>query len=1112
MQIETGNLDTIPRLHWAAFRQAYPGDEHLHLACHAAFPIALTTDLLYKIWLNFRNTSTAEDPLELLSTVSDLLHSDLCREVGRDMYEMQPDIRELLISTLQTSEVFGEARIFELARFLRDYLQYNPEKIPTLAFKEAQNWLVASYLEPEKAAKLILDLLQQEEENPDAGIKIDYFLSWAKERNKLNQVSSSTGDALLTAEQMVLGIRQYKAGDFEGALERLKPFQELFMEGEEKVGKGFKTKIPTEVWSALRPPGYESKPRSLALERIEQVKINKARSLDLRNCGLTEIPTELSELPWLEELILSENKNLKDISILAALPNLKMLNLYDTQVNNISPLSNLVHLEDLVLARTAISDLSPLSGLMNLKILNANETQITELFPLITLSDLTEIDISRTNVEDLMPLRELKKIKKINCSETNIHNLSFANNLLYLQEIRVSSTLISDLSPLQNLKKIELLYIANTYVTNITPIIPLLELQLTELNIVGCDLDEPPNEIANEGIGAILEYFRNKNALTGNVGDDNLKKEASNKSERDSYSEYGIPMLILAFFNELGHHPLPNLAEEAKSIQDLMAQRVAKKDFTIHIDQFVSNERIPELLSLYRDNIELFHYSSYFGSESSLFERHSFSIAKMLGECPRLKLVILNGFATGGQVQLLLNAGVPAVIATNSAITDNSATDFAIQFFRSLVNGHNLREAFKFARAFTMTKSTHIPDIQISRGLETHLISGEKEPLWGLFYRDVKVLDWELPQSKSQFIKENPNDYLIQNLIEALSSYVDSFRKLNKRLLWDEKPSSADLRRAVLENFPHPISERIRYLLVPTTEQHEYRFDILSRGRLKMIIETFEITLMLTGCIYLAELYDYFLRSKDEDMKSTGINEIRNFVRAEGGFSAYNVVNLIIAVHKSLDNRRFRWFISELKDLGDQFKEHNSILRQEIDYMQVLTSNQNSFSQTKVEEQCLIAERALSTILSELAFLSTYLIISVKEINVLKNRQNEIKYKMNIVRFVQSFVGLEPEPYISDTPWENSSVIMLKKDDSSDRYLSLSPFMIDQNAFDEKSTTGKLHIFVGYSKEKDTYAYQHVYMSNDPLLFISNQRNFQIIKDQFEAFSKLVFDEPMKQL
>ena len=43
----------------------------------------------------------------------------------------------------------------------------------------------------------------------------------------------------------------------------------------------------------------------LALKLIQEAKDSRATRLDLGNCGLTELPEELFELTWLEELILN---------------------------------------------------------------------------------------------------------------------------------------------------------------------------------------------------------------------------------------------------------------------------------------------------------------------------------------------------------------------------------------------------------------------------------------------------------------------------------------------------------------------------------------------------------------------------------------------------------------------------------------------------------------------------------------------------------------------------------------------------------------------------------------------------------------------------------------
>ncbi|MFN0175573.1 MAG: COR domain-containing protein [Saprospiraceae bacterium] len=74
-------------------------------------------------------------------------------------------------------------------------------------------------------------------------------------------------------------------------------------------------------------------------ENIEKQKRGEdARSLDLGNCGMTEVPEEIGELVWLEELDLSINSNLLDILPVSLLNNLQLLNCSNTGVSNLTSL------------------------------------------------------------------------------------------------------------------------------------------------------------------------------------------------------------------------------------------------------------------------------------------------------------------------------------------------------------------------------------------------------------------------------------------------------------------------------------------------------------------------------------------------------------------------------------------------------------------------------------------------------------------------------------------------------------------------------------------------------------------------------------------------------
>src|SRR5437660_5605661 len=68
------------------------GDGHLYLAYHAAFPIALTPDLLYRLRANFQ-LDNSKQPLKILwIAIADLLLSNLCEEVEYELYEMKADV------------------------------------------------------------------------------------------------------------------------------------------------------------------------------------------------------------------------------------------------------------------------------------------------------------------------------------------------------------------------------------------------------------------------------------------------------------------------------------------------------------------------------------------------------------------------------------------------------------------------------------------------------------------------------------------------------------------------------------------------------------------------------------------------------------------------------------------------------------------------------------------------------------------------------------------------------------------------------------------------------------------------------------------------------------
>jgi hypothetical protein len=146
----------------ASFAKRF-GEPHLHFAYHAAFPLALTPDLLYHLWANFQRDIEGQVLNISWVAVADLLLSSLCREVGHELYEMNGAVRNLLLEELEASPRFGSRRIHELSDFLLDYIQRQLGSDDPYGrdFAEAQHWTALAYTQPQEAARELARRLKQ---------------------------------------------------------------------------------------------------------------------------------------------------------------------------------------------------------------------------------------------------------------------------------------------------------------------------------------------------------------------------------------------------------------------------------------------------------------------------------------------------------------------------------------------------------------------------------------------------------------------------------------------------------------------------------------------------------------------------------------------------------------------------------------------------------------------------------------------------------------------------------------------------------------------------------------------------------------------------------------
>jgi formylglycine-generating enzyme required for sulfatase activity len=130
------------------FEQRY-GSLALDLACHAAFPLTLTTDLVYCLRENF----APECPWY---GAADVLLSGLCSPIGYDLYEMEGATRDRLLRRL--CQEFGEERLYTLEDFMVAYLRHRLQVEPRdrlLVLGDRPHWTALACLRSEEAVRAI---------------------------------------------------------------------------------------------------------------------------------------------------------------------------------------------------------------------------------------------------------------------------------------------------------------------------------------------------------------------------------------------------------------------------------------------------------------------------------------------------------------------------------------------------------------------------------------------------------------------------------------------------------------------------------------------------------------------------------------------------------------------------------------------------------------------------------------------------------------------------------------------------------------------------------------------------------------------------------------------
>lgn len=246
------------------------------------------------------------------------------------------------------------------------------------------------------------------------------------------------------------------------------------------------------------------------------------------------------------------------------------------------------------------------------------------------------------------------------------------------------------------------------------------------------------------------------------------------------------PIVYLAFANNMVNaaHFLNKLAEERSNLRPLFQEN---DRFQVESDPDATAENLFNFFTdpNNRHRIQVFHYAGH-GSPDGLSlvnvqtgdnqTAGADGIAQIIQNSQEnIQLVFLNACSTEAQVQALLDAGVKNVVGTSTSINDEVAVDFAMRFYRSMLNNQSIRVAFNETEAYLKTtlnsnKPEDFRGIIFKKDLAIEPATNELP--WKLYSKTPDAENWRLGAAR-----------LIHGSVKVFLAYAEEDATIKDKLV-----------------------------------------------------------------------------------------------------------------------------------------------------------------------------------------------------------------------------------------------------------------------------------------------------------------------------------------
>lgn len=553
------------------------------------------------------------------------------------------------------------------------------------------------------------------------------------------------------------------------------------------------------------------------------------------------------------------------------------------------------------------------------------------------------------------------------------------------------------------------------------------------------------------------------------------------------------PIILFALANDA--QKSLRLEEEESAARTALAAAHDQAKIEYHSLGLTTLDEIYRSFNRFHNRIAIFHYSGHSDAEFLQLvdrEARASGLNALMGMQQQLQLVFLNGCANKEQLEELFAKGIKAVIATSAPIEDQKALQFSTQFYKALGAGKSIDEAFDTAASYLKHEA---PDLEVTtRGIKLDKLKATEQFPWGLYtnpQNEEVDLNWTLPEplpppdtSTSEKVELSWQDLeLNRELVELTFSGMAEYapEKFEAALdQYDEDPSGSQLNQLqniMLEAFPSILSIQIRDLFSPPGKSE-------GRLRLQAINEVYNSLGRLLSAIALSDLWNAALDLQNMQPKDgfTIQEEYREDIlrflnlssaREAGSFDYLWLTGSINRVFKENQTepyvKEFTGLYKQLETTGKYYEAYRFLeneLRNRLSAQNIGTE--------EVEGLCIDAEHHLGLLLQKCAFLCTYQLVTIKDIEVYLPRRSVEPVYLHQKSILKGYdyINMDQSLLKRSSSVSNNSLYLAREIAREEQPLNLTPFLIDENAFKLKTEQlPKVH-FLDFTGEGSLH-YRH---------------------------------------